>query len=81
MNRYITFFHKINKSDDKTKIIINVFKSISNVMVDNNKDYDDFEFLTQDREDQDLVIEKSIIIKCRLLFYFTSSHCSKHGIS
>ena len=49
MNRFIAYLHKINKFDDLKKIV-NVFKRMNNVMTDKKKDYDNFEFLIQDKE-------------------------------
>ena len=51
MNRFTDYLHnKIHKDQKKSKRLINVFKRISNVMTDQKKDYDDFEFLIKDKE-------------------------------
>ena len=50
MNRFIAYLHKKNKYDDDLKKIVNVFKRMNNVITDKKKDYDNFEFLIQDKE-------------------------------
>ena len=50
MNRFIAYLHKKNKYDDDLKKIVNVFKRMNNIITDKKKDYDNFEFLIQDKE-------------------------------
>ena len=50
MNRFTDHLHKVSKDQKKSKRIINVFKRISNVMTDDKKDHNDFEFLIKDKE-------------------------------
>ena len=49
MNKFISYLHKINKFGDNLKRIVNIFKRMNNVMTDKKKDYDDFEFLINDK--------------------------------
>ena len=50
MIRFTQYLHKINKYDDASKRIINVFKRLNDLMTDNKKNYDDFNFLMKDKE-------------------------------
>ena len=50
MQRFTKYLHRINKFDDELKRIINVFKRMNDVMTDNKKDYDDFNFLIKDKD-------------------------------
>lgn len=50
MNRFTDHLSKISKDQNKSKRTLNVFKRISNIMNDDKKDYNDFEFLCRDRE-------------------------------
>ena len=50
MQRFTKYLHGINKFDDESKWIINVFKRMNDVMTDNKKDYDDFNFLIKDKD-------------------------------
>ena len=50
MQRFTKYLHSINKFDDESKRIINVFKRMNDVMTDNKKDYDDFNFLIKDKD-------------------------------
>ena len=45
MNRFTKYLHRLNKFDNDSKRIINVFKRMNDVMTDGKKDYDDFNFL------------------------------------
>ena len=50
MIRFTQYLHKINKYDDASKRIINVFKRLNDLMTDNKKNYDDFNFLIKNKE-------------------------------
>ena len=50
MQRFKKYLHSIDKYDDESKRIINVFKRMNDVMTDDRKDYDDFDFLIKDRD-------------------------------
>ena len=50
MIRFTQYLHKINKYDDSSKRIINVFKRLNDLMTDNKKNYDDFNFLIKNKE-------------------------------
>ena len=50
MIRFTRYLHKINKYDDASKRIINVFKRLNDLMTDNKKNYDDFNFLIKNKE-------------------------------
>ena len=50
MNRFTNYLHKIQKYDDDSKHIINVFKRMNDLMTDDKKDYDDFNFLIKDKD-------------------------------
>ena len=53
MNRFtncLNYLHKINNYDDDSKRIINVFKRMNDLMTDDKKDYDDFNFLIKDKD-------------------------------
>ena len=50
MNRFTNYLHKINKYDDDSKRIINVFKRMNDLMTDDKKDYDDFNFLIKNKD-------------------------------
>ena len=51
MDRFIAYLRKINKFDDSKKKIINVFKRMNNVITDNKKDYDNFDFLIKNKDE------------------------------
>ena len=50
MNRFTEYLYKINKFDDNSKRIINVFKRMNNLMTNDKKDYNDFNFSIQDKD-------------------------------
>ena len=61
MNRFIDYLqNKIHKNQNKSKHIINVFKRDSNVMTDDKKYYEDFEFLIKDKEKIRTLILKNL---------------------
>ena len=50
MIRFTQYLHRIKKYDDAYKRIINVFKRLNDLMTDNKKNYDDFNFLIKNKE-------------------------------
>ena len=50
MLRFTRYLHRLNKFNNDSKCIINVFKRMNNVMTGDKKDYDDFNFLIKDRD-------------------------------
>ena len=50
MLRFTRYLHGLNKYDDDSKRIINLFKRMNDVMTNDKKDYDDFNFLIKDRD-------------------------------
>ena len=51
MDRFIAYLCRINKFDDDKKRIVNVFKRMNNVITDNKKDYDNFDFLIKNKDE------------------------------
>lgn len=51
MDRFIIYLCKINKFDDDRKRIINVFKRMNNIITGKKKDYDNFDFLIQNKDE------------------------------
>ena len=51
MDRFIAYLRRINKFDDDKKRIVNVFKRMNNVITDNKKDYDNFDFLIKNKDE------------------------------
>ena len=50
MDKFTLYLTNNGRSEVETKKQVNLIKRLNNIINDNKKDYDDFEFLIQDKE-------------------------------
>ena len=71
MDKFTLYLTNNGRSEAETKKRVNVIKRLNNIMNDNKKEYDDFEFLIQDKER----------IRKWMLENLATSSCSFYSIS